>query len=191
MPAFSHFWIRRRPVADPMLQEADHPFLADFVEERSDIGVQYIAHLLAVDPNAERIHRVVRAAPRPESIREPEEIFLGDRVQQRGHRPLDNLVLKGRNRDRTLPSIGLGDVDPPARQCPVRSPLDPVVQILEIALEICRVVRPRQPIHTRRGVRFELIERLFEQVGADVVEERGEPLLFPFRCHFAYAFQRL
>jgi len=29
------------PVADPMLQKAEQPVLADFVKERSNIGVQY------------------------------------------------------------------------------------------------------------------------------------------------------
>jgi hypothetical protein len=81
------------PVADPMLQEPDQPFLVDLVEERSDVGVQYEAHLLAVDPDAERIQRVMRAAPRPESVRHSEEVFLIDRVQQRDHCPLDDLVL--------------------------------------------------------------------------------------------------
>ena len=66
-----------------------------------------------MDPDTERIQRVVRAAPRPESVREPEEVFLVDRVQQRDHRPLDDLVLKGRDRERALPAIRLGDVDPP------------------------------------------------------------------------------
>src|SRR5262249_62204311 len=61
----------------------------------------------------------------------------------------------------------------------------------ELALEVCLVVRPCQSVHTRRGVRLELVERLVEQVDADVVEERGEPLLLPFPCDFPYAFQRL
>ena len=39
------------------------------IQERADVGVQYEAHLLAVDADAERIQRIVRAAPRPESIR--------------------------------------------------------------------------------------------------------------------------
>src|SRR6266581_5977436 len=82
------------PVADPMLQEADQPLLVDLVEERSDIGVQYEAHLLAADPDAERVQRVMRAAPWPEPVREPEEVCLVDRVQQRDHRPLDDLVLQ-------------------------------------------------------------------------------------------------
>jgi hypothetical protein len=45
-----------------------------------DVGIQYEAHLLAVDPDAERIQRIVRAASRPESVRDAEEVFLVDRV---------------------------------------------------------------------------------------------------------------
>jgi len=144
-----------------------------------------------VDSDTERIHRIMRAASRSEPVREPEEVFLVDRVQQRLHRPLDNLVLQGRNRERTLPAVRLGNVDPPARQCPIRSPLDPVVQVLEIALKVCLVVRPSQPIYARCSILLELGECLFEQVGVDVMVERGEPLLLPFPCSFPYAFQRL
>src|SRR5436305_15352264 len=138
------------------------PFLVHRVEERLDVGVRYPAHLPAVDPDTERIQRIVRAASRPEPVRDSEEVFLVDRVQQRDHRPLDNLVLQGRDRERALPAVRLGYVDPPRRQCPIRSPLDPVVQVLELALEPCLVVFPRQPIYTRRGILLEFVERLFE-----------------------------
>ena len=174
-----------------MLQEADQPFLVDLVEERSDVGVQYEAHLLAVDPDAERIQRIMRAAPRPEPVRDAEEVFLVDRVQQRAHCPLDDLVLQSSDRERTLSAVRLGYVDPSARQRPIRSPMDPVVQIFEIALEVRLVVLPRQPIHTRCCVRLEFVERLFEQLDADVVEERDELFLLPFPCYFPYALQRM
>jgi site-specific DNA recombinase len=179
------------PVADPMLHEPYEPFLVHRVEERLDVGVQYEAHLLAVDPDAERIQRIVRAASWSESVRDAEEVFLVDRVQQRDHRPLDDLVLKGCDRERALPAVRLGYVHAPGRQCPIRSPPDPVVQVLELALKVCLVVLPCQPIHARRGILLEFVERLFEQVDADVVEERGEPLLLPFPCDFPYAVQRL
>jgi hypothetical protein len=55
-------------VADAMLHELDQPIMVDRVEERSDIGVQYEVHLAALDPDNERIHRIVRATPRSESI---------------------------------------------------------------------------------------------------------------------------
>src|SRR6266566_824762 len=77
------------------------------------------------------------------------------------------------------------------RRSPIRSPLDPVVQVLELVLEVCLVVLPRQPIHAGCSVLLEFEERPFEQVDADMMEERGEPLLLPFPRHFPYAFQRL
>src|SRR5262245_31054700 len=79
----------------------------------------------------------------------------------------------------------------PARQCPICSPMDPTMQVLELAPEICLVVLPRHSIHTRRGVAFKFEERLSEKIDADVVEERGEPLLLPFLRCFPYACQRL
>jgi len=54
----------------------------------------------------------MRAAPGPESIREPEEIFLVDRVEHRRRRPLDDLVFQRSNGERTSP-IRLWNVDPP------------------------------------------------------------------------------
>ena len=36
----------------------------------------------------------MRAAAGPEPVREPEEIFLVDRVEHRSRRPLDDLVLQ-------------------------------------------------------------------------------------------------
>jgi hypothetical protein len=101
------------PVADPVLQETHQPFLADGVEERSNVGVQYPVHLLAVDPDHERVKRIMRAASRPEPIREPEEVFLVDRVEHRSRRPLDDLVLQRRDREWTLPAVRFWDVNPP------------------------------------------------------------------------------
>jgi len=51
-----------------------------------------------VDADAERVERVVRAAPRSKPIRYAEEVLLVDRVQQRG------------DRERALPSVRLGYV---------------------------------------------------------------------------------
>jgi len=41
----------------------------------------------------------------PESIREPEEVLLVDRVQHRDGRPLDDLAFQGGNRERPLPTV--------------------------------------------------------------------------------------
>src|SRR5713226_8639222 len=132
----------------------------------------------------------MRAASGPEPIREPEEVFLVDRVQHRSRRPLDDLVLKGGDRERALPAIRLGYEDPPGRCCPIRSPLEPRVQVLELAREVQLVVPPSQPIHARCGVLLKFVERFFEQFDTEMVEERGEPLLLPFPCDLPYALQR-
>src|SRR4051812_22259069 len=69
--------------------------------------------------------------------------------------------------------------------------MDTVVQILEPGLEICLVVLPSQPVHSRRGVPLKIEERHAEQIEADVVEERGEPFLLSLPCGLPYAVQRL
>src|SRR5499427_8245844 len=88
---------------EPFLDQADdapvadtgQPFLADRVEERADVGVQYPVHLPAFDPDHERVKRIMRAASGAETVRKPEEVLLVDRVEQCGRRPLDDLVLQG------------------------------------------------------------------------------------------------
>ena len=49
---------------------------------------------------------------------------------------MDDLVLQCSDRERTLPPIRLGYVDPPRRLRPVRSRVDPMVQGFEPALEV-------------------------------------------------------
>src|SRR6202035_1089337 len=92
-------------VADPVFYEADQPILTDFVEERLNVGVQYEVHFLAGDSDAERVQRIMRATSWPEPVREPEEVFLVDRVQHRSRRPLDDLVLQCGDREWTLPTV--------------------------------------------------------------------------------------
>src|SRR6185437_2717424 len=164
-------------VADPMLDEADQPVLADRIEERTNVGVDDEVHPAALNPAHERAHRIMRAAPGPEPVREPEEVLLVDRVQNRRCCPLDDLVLQGRNRQRSLPPVRLRDINPPGRLRSIRSPVNTSMQVLELALEVCLVVLPCQPVHARGGILLEIVEHLFEQVGADMVEQRGEPLL--------------
>src|SRR6516164_4771930 len=53
------------------------------------------------------------------------------------------------------------------------------MQISEVSVKVCFVGPPRQPVHARGGIAFEREERLPEQIDAEMVEERGEPLLLP------------
>ena len=80
-------------VADPMLDKTDQPIVVDRIEKPGNVGVQYPVHPGVADPDGERVQRIMRTASGPEPIREPEEIFLVDRVQHLDHRTLDDLVL--------------------------------------------------------------------------------------------------
>ena len=99
-------------------------------------------------------------------------------------------VFQGGNRKRALPAIRLRDVSPPRRLRPVRSPLHPLVQVLDPPIKVCLVGLPRQPVHARRGIPLERVECQAKHGHAEVVEERGEPLLLP-SCRLPYAVQRL
>src|ERR1700730_12291830 len=99
-PALSHFWIRRIMRRSPIRCSTNlitHSWLTVSKNE----------------PDNQRIHRIMRAAPGSESVREPEEVFLVDRVEHRSCRPLDDLVFQGRNRERALTPVRLGYVHAP------------------------------------------------------------------------------
>ena len=84
-------------VTDALPDETDQPILTDRIEKGANICVQNEVHFLCGDPDCERIHCIVRTAPRPEPVAEPEEIFLVDRVQYGGGSPLYNLILESRD----------------------------------------------------------------------------------------------
>src|SRR2546425_9779348 len=64
-----------------MLQETEKPLVTHRVEKASVIGVEYPVHLPSLDANDQRVQGIMLTAPRSESIREPEEVFLVDRIK--------------------------------------------------------------------------------------------------------------
>jgi hypothetical protein len=145
-------------VLDPVIYETDKPFLTDRIEKAPEVRVENAVHLLAGDSNDESVQRIVLAASRSKSTRNPEKVILIDRVQHREGRFLDNFVFEGGNRDRSLSAVRLRYVLPPAWQRPISSPLDLRMQTLKLALKVCLVVPPRQPVHTGRSVTLECVE---------------------------------
>jgi hypothetical protein len=101
------------PIRYPVFDELDQPFVADRIEEPGNVGVQYPVLRCAFDPDAERIQRIMLAASGSEAVREPEEVFLVDRVQHLDQRALDDLVLQRRDAERAFSTIRLGDVFAP------------------------------------------------------------------------------
>jgi hypothetical protein len=76
-----------------MLEELQKPRLLEASEVVADVRVEHAVHVPARDPDRERVQRIVRTAPWPKPVREPEEVALVDRVQHLDHRPLKDLVL--------------------------------------------------------------------------------------------------
>src|SRR6202161_2161337 len=118
---------------------------------------------------AQGVQRIVLAALGAEPIRKAEEVLLVDRIQHRGSRPLDDFVFEGSNRDWALSAVRFWYVQSTARLCPIRSSVDPIVQVFDVAIEACLVVLPRQAVHPGCGVLLDFEERQPEPLDTDVV----------------------
>ena len=88
--------------------------------------------------------------------------------------------------ERPLPPIRLRYVHPPRGSCPVRAPVNPSVKISKVLLELQPVVRPRDAVHPRRGLRPKREVRHPETLDVNVVQERGEPRFLVRCCHSAH-----
>jgi len=91
--------------------------------------------------------------------------------------------------ERPKPPIRLRYEHPTRRPRPIRPPLDPGVQSSKVRFEIQPVIRPRNPVDPRGGVRTDRPIRLPQTIDRHVMKKRGEPhLLVPTR-HPAHTIQ--
>jgi hypothetical protein len=60
-PALSHLRIQPQhsPIRNAVFQKLQHPVMVDFIEERRYVCIQYPVHVLALDPDRQRIQRIV------------------------------------------------------------------------------------------------------------------------------------
>jgi hypothetical protein len=117
----------------------------------------------------------VRIAPRPETIRESEEVVFVDCVQHLDRRTLDNLVFQCGHAERSLPPVGLGYVHSPDRLRSIRSALQPTGKTSQINIQVLSVVLPRLAVHSRCGMPLEAQVSLSEAIDViNVVPERRE-----------------
>jgi len=120
LPVFRHTGLQpfadqtdHTPITDPMLNEFDQPFVADRIEKPGDVGIQNPVHLAPVDPDRQRIQRIMLATPRLEPVAEPQEVFFPDRIQHFNQCALDYLVFQRCDTQRPLSSVRLRDIDKP------------------------------------------------------------------------------
>src|SRR5258708_39496957 len=84
-------------VGDSVLDETHRPFVTHVVEKATYVRIHDPVHSLPLDSHDQRIHRVVRAPPRPQSLTETPEILLIDCVNNRHHRLLYDFIFQRRD----------------------------------------------------------------------------------------------
>src|ERR1700722_8806325 len=89
-------------VANPMLDETDQPIPADLVEKGLNVTIEHPVDPPLPDPERERIQCLMLVALRSEPVAETQELRLIDRRQDCHHCSLDDLVLYGRDAERSL-----------------------------------------------------------------------------------------
>src|SRR3984957_772714 len=149
-------------IGDPVFQKPKHPAVIDFIEKRPNVGVQYPVHLLALDSDRESIQRIVLSAPKPESIRKPQEVPFIDFAQHRNYGLLHNLVLYRGNAQRPLPAIGFRDKHPSRWFRPIRPGMNHPVQHRYSLVKDLLILPPRRPVHTCRGVSLQAVKAVHE-----------------------------
>lgn len=163
--------------------------MAHGIEEPLNVRVEHPVHLPPRETRRQRVQRIVRSTPRTEPVRQAQEFFLPDRTQHGHHGLLDDLVLQSRNAQRSHPPVGLRDEDPPGRQRPISSRVDPPVQVREAFRKVGFVLLPRHPINAGSGSPFQGEEARGHQRDRDVMQQGGELRLLIPPCDFPHTIQ--
>ena len=86
-------------------------YLQAGIDRPGGLGVQYLIHLLAGQSHTSLIKRLVLALSSSVAVTETQKILFVDALQNPKDCFLDKLVFQRADSDRTLPSVGLGNVD--------------------------------------------------------------------------------
>jgi hypothetical protein len=131
----------------------------------------------------------MRAAPRSEPVREPDEVLLIYGVEHLDDSPLDDLVLQRGDTERPEPPVCLRDVHPPRRLRPVGTTVGTAEQVFEVGSQALPVGVPSHLVNTWCSL------RVVRHIGGpqasqvDVVQQCGEPCFFVPSCYLAHTVQ--
>ena len=179
-------------VPDSVLEKPQQVVSREPVEERPDVRIDYPVDLAPFYPESQGVKRIMRPAPRPEPIAEPEKFRLVNRRQDDIHyRLLDNLVFQSGNAERSRPAVRFGYFNPPRRQRPIRSRMYASVQVEQPLFQSVLVPRPHQTVHASRCGLLQIVEGAPQRIRGDVVQERSQFLLRLSRGSLPYPLDRL
>ncbi len=97
-------------ILHPAAQKFFHPAMINRVEELRQINLKNPLHFLLEALLSQVVQRLVLRASRSEPEGERQELLLVDRLQDHRHRFLEDLVLRGRQSDRSIFLLVLGDI---------------------------------------------------------------------------------
>ena len=68
--------------------------MPNFIEKAPDVCVKHPAHFLPHESYPERVQRIMLASPWSEPIGEPQKVLFINRIEDRHHCVLDDLILQ-------------------------------------------------------------------------------------------------
>jgi len=130
---------------------------------------------------------MIRASPRPKTIRKTEKINLIYCTQNLRYRSLDNLVFQYRYTNRSLGSICFGHVGPSHWLRSVTSRMNPVAQLLKISFQVFSVSFYRNAIDTCTGIPPLPVADSSKSLHVDVMHQCCKPGLTRFPRSLVYS----
>src|SRR5712664_279381 len=124
--------------------------------------IEHPVHPLPLDAHRQCVKRLMWAASGTEPIRKALEVDLIYLVEDRHHGLLNDFVLQRRDAQRTLPSVSLRNKDSSRRFCPIRSTMNPAVQIDESILQPGFILLPRYAVYAGRSLTLKRVEAVSE-----------------------------
>jgi hypothetical protein len=139
-------------VGDSMLDEFQKPSVVDGIEKGPDVSVEHPVHVPCGQTHEQSVQRIMRAAPRSETIRKPKKVHLVDGVEDRYQRVLNELILQGGNAKGTHASIRLGNVGPLGGPGTITPTMNTLVQVVQPGIQSFPVLSPGDAVNTRGGL---------------------------------------
>src|SRR5580704_3910374 len=178
-------------VGHTVLDKLHRPFVAHLVKEPANVRIQHPFHSLPMESHTQRIQRLVWAAPRPEPVRKALEVHLINLIENGHHRLLNDFVRQRRDAQRALPPVGLRYMHSSRGLCPVRTTVNPAVQIGKPTLQPGLILFPSHAIHPGRSLPLQRVKAVPEQIHAQMVEQSSESVPSPFPSRLTHTAQSL
>src|SRR5713101_4920234 len=178
-------------VGHAVLDKLHRPFVAHLVKEPANVRIQHPFHPLPMESHTQRIQRLVRAAPRPKPVRKALEVHLINLIENGHHCLLNDFVLQRCDAQRALPPVGLRYIDSSRGLCPVRTTVNPAVQIGKPTLQPGLILFPSHAIHPGRSLPLQRVKAVPEQIHAQMVEQSRESVPSPFPSRLTHTAQSL